>query len=53
MMEVLLMVALIAYLYRVLTLVAQTYTESLLNDGNAFDSCSYSLNWVLILTDQI
>ena len=39
-------------LYRVLTLAAQTYTESLLNDESALDGCSSCLYRVLILTTK-
>jgi len=39
-------------LYQVLTLTAQTYTESLLNDRSTPDGCSYSLYLFLNLTAQ-
>ena len=50
MTEALLMVSLTAY--RVLTLTAQTYTESLLNDESAPDGRSYSIYRVLTLTAE-
>ena len=40
-------------LYQVFTLTAQTYTESLLNDGNAHDDRFYNLYWILTLMSQI
>jgi len=39
-------------LYRILTLMAQTYTESLLNGGSAPDGHSYSLYRILTLIAQ-
>ena len=51
MMEALLMVALTAYIGSTLT--AQTYTESLLNDGSAPDDRSDNLYQVLTLTASL